>query len=134
MAGEKAWDSPEVKKVFDTWRGLLPYQKDALGRTWQEAAQSLLKESGMYLLGMFVGQQFPKGAEQDSLTFFTFPEIDPAIGTGAIEAPIDGFAVGRAQERGGGPRRCSSTWAPPRPRTSPSRPTRPSSGPAARPT
>src|SRR5829696_8300884 len=65
MAGEKAWDSPEVKKVFDTWRGLLPYhQEDALGRTWQEAAQSLLKkESGMYLLGMFVGQQFPKNEE-----------------------------------------------------------------------
>ena len=47
----------------------------------------------MYLLGMFVGQQFPKGAEQDDLTFFTFPEIDPAIGTGAIEAPIDGFMM-----------------------------------------
>ncbi|HEV3399921.1 MAG TPA: ABC transporter substrate-binding protein, partial [Actinomycetes bacterium] len=57
MAGKQAWDSPQVKKVFDTWRGLLPYhQKDALGRTWQEAAQSLLKkQSGMYLLGMFVG-------------------------------------------------------------------------------
>jgi multiple sugar transport system substrate-binding protein len=95
MAGEKAWDSPEVKKVFDTWRGLLPYhQEDALGRTWQEAAQSLLKkESGMYLLGMFVGQQFPKGKEQDDLDFFAFPEIDAAVGTGAIEAPIDGFMM-----------------------------------------
>ena len=45
MAGKKAWDSPEVKKVFDTWKGLLPYhQEGALGRTWQEAAQSLLQE------------------------------------------------------------------------------------------
>ncbi len=63
MAGEKAWNSTEVKTVFDTWKGLLPlHQPDALGRTWQEAAQSLLKkESGMYLLGMFVGQQFPEG-------------------------------------------------------------------------
>jgi multiple sugar transport system substrate-binding protein len=95
MAGQKAWDSPEVKKVFDTWKGLLPYhQEDALGREWQEAAQSLLKkESGMYLLGMFVGQQFPKGKEQDDLDFFAFPEIDPAVGTGAIEAPIDGFMM-----------------------------------------
>ena len=95
MAGKKAWDSPEVKKVFDTWKGLLPYhQEDALGREWQEAAQSLLKkESGMYLLGMFVGQQFPKGKEQDDLDFFAFPEIDPAVGTGAIEAPIDGFMM-----------------------------------------
>ena len=24
MAGKKAWDSPEVKKVFDTWRGCCP--------------------------------------------------------------------------------------------------------------
>jgi multiple sugar transport system substrate-binding protein len=95
MGGKQAWDSPQVKKVFETWRGLLPYhQKDALGRTWQEAAQSLLKkQSGMYLLGMFVGQQFPKGKEQEDLDFFTFPEIDPAIGTGAIEAPIDGFMM-----------------------------------------
>ncbi|HYJ73617.1 MAG TPA: ABC transporter substrate-binding protein [Actinomycetota bacterium] len=95
MAGKEAWDSPQVKKVFDTWKGLLPYhQEDALGREWQEAAQSLLKkESGMYLLGMFVGQQFPKGKEQDDLDFFAFPEIDPAIGTGAIEAPIDGFMM-----------------------------------------
>jgi multiple sugar transport system substrate-binding protein len=95
MAGKKAWDSPEVKKVFDTWRGLLPYhQKDALGREWQEAARSLLKkESGMYLLGMFVGQEFPKGKEQEDLDFFAFPEIDPSIGTGAIEAPIDGFMM-----------------------------------------
>src|SRR4030095_1138378 len=95
MAGKEAWDSPQVKKVFDTWKGLLPYhQEDALGREWQEAAQSLLKkESGMYLLGMFVGQQFPKGADQDDLDFFAFPEIDPAIGTGAIEAPIDGFMM-----------------------------------------
>ncbi|WP_431436594.1 ABC transporter substrate-binding protein [Actinophytocola sp.] len=95
MAGEQAWNSPEVKTVFDTWRGLLPlHQPDALGRTWQEAAQSLLrKESGMYLLGMFVGQQFPEGPERDDLDFFPFPEVDPAIGTDAVEAPIDGVMM-----------------------------------------
>ena len=95
MAGEKAWNSNEVKTVFDTWKGLLPlHQTDSLGRTWQEAAQSLLKkESGMYLLGMFVGQQFPEGAERDDLDFFPFPEIDSAVGTDAIEAPIDGVMM-----------------------------------------
>jgi len=95
MAGEKAWNSNEVKTVFDTWKGLLPlHQPDSLGRTWQEAAQSLLKkESGMYLLGMFVGQQFPEGAERDDLDFFPFPEIDSAIGTDAVEAPIDGVML-----------------------------------------
>ena len=95
MAGKEAWDSDKVKKVFDTWNRLLPFHQPAsLGRTWQEAAQSLQqKKAGMYVLGMFVGQQFPKGKEQDDLDFFAFPEIDPAVGSGAIEAPIDGFMM-----------------------------------------
>jgi multiple sugar transport system substrate-binding protein len=95
MAGDKSWESKEVKSVFDAWREILPYhQPDALGRTWQEAAQSLLnKESGMYTLGMFVGQQFPEGAERDDLDFFPFPEIDPAVGSDVVEAPIDGFMM-----------------------------------------
>src|SRR4029453_14269532 len=94
MAGKQAWDSPQVKKVFDTWRELLPYhQEDALGREWQEAARALQKkEAGMYLLGMFVGEQFPE-KDRDDLDFFTFPEIDPPIGTGPIEAaPAEGPA------------------------------------------
>ena len=96
MAGDKPWNGPEVKAVFDTWRELLPYHQEAsLGRTWQEAAQSLQqKKSGMYVLGMFVGQQFPE-ADREDLDFFTFPEIDPAIGSDAIEAPIDGFMMAK---------------------------------------
>ena len=47
----------------------------------------------MYLLGSFVAQQFTKGAEQDDLDFFAFPEIDSTIGTDAIEAPIDGYMM-----------------------------------------
>jgi multiple sugar transport system substrate-binding protein len=95
MAGEKAWNSKEVKTVFDTWRGLLPYhQPDGLGREWQEAAQGLLnKQSGMMLLGLFIGQQFPEGADRDDLDFFPFPEIDSAVGSDVVEAPIDGFML-----------------------------------------
>lgn len=95
MAGEKSWSSKEVRTVFDTWKGILPYhQPDALGRTWQEAAQSLLnKQSGMYLLGMFMGQQFPQGPDFDDLDFFPFPEIDSAVGADVVEAPIDGFMM-----------------------------------------
>jgi multiple sugar transport system substrate-binding protein len=92
MAGKKAWNGPEVKKVFDTWTSLLPYHQTAsLGRTWQEAAQSLQqKKSGMYLLGSFVAQQVDNGADLD---FFTFPEIDSTIGADAIDAPIDGLMM-----------------------------------------
>ncbi|MGI5270679.1 ABC transporter substrate-binding protein [Nonomuraea sp. CA-218870] len=94
MAGKESWTDPRVKQVFDTWRGLLEYHQPAsLGRTWQEAAQSLAqKKSGMYLLGMFVAQQFPEEDLAD-LDFFTFPEIDPAHGTDSIDAPIDGYMV-----------------------------------------
>jgi len=91
MAGKEAWDGAQVKKVFDTWKSLLPYhQTEALGRTWQEAAQSLQKkQSGMYLLGSFVSEQFPEKDRAD-LDFFTFPEVDSNVGADAIDAPIDG--------------------------------------------
>jgi len=94
MAGEEAWDSKQVKEVFTTWRELLPlHEKNALGRTWQEAAQNLAtKKSGTYLLGMFVGQQFPE-ADREDLDFFPFPEINPEFGTDSIDAPIDGFMM-----------------------------------------
>ena len=94
MAGDESWESAEVKNVFDTWRGILPlHQPDSLGRTWQEAAQSLVsKEAGMYLLGMFVSEQFPE-ADVEDLDFFKYPELDSNVGTGAIDAPIDGMMM-----------------------------------------
>jgi len=94
MRGEESWSDPKVKSVFDTWRGLLPYhQKGALGRTWQDAAQTVVdKEAGMYLLGMFVGQQFTGLAAED-LDFFSFPEINSEFGQDSVEAPIDGFML-----------------------------------------
>jgi len=104
MAGKEDWSGDKVKKVFDTWKGLLPlHQTDSLGRTWQEAAQSLQqKKSGMYVLGAFVAQQFTKGAEQDDLDFFTFPEVDSTIGTDAIEAPIDGYMMSKRPKNADG--------------------------------
>jgi multiple sugar transport system substrate-binding protein len=96
MAGKEAWTDAKVKKVFDTWRGLLPYhQSDALGRTWQEAATGVLnKTSGMMVIGSFIGQQFPD-ADQGDIDFFNFPEVDPSIGADAVEAPIDGFMMSK---------------------------------------
>ncbi|MEV4798767.1 ABC transporter substrate-binding protein [Nonomuraea sp. NPDC049421] len=94
MAGKESWTDPRVRQVFDTWRGLMEFhQPAALGRTWQEAGQSLAqKKTGMYLLGMFVAQQFPE-ADRDDLDFFTFPAINPAYGTDSIDAPIDGYMI-----------------------------------------
>jgi multiple sugar transport system substrate-binding protein len=94
MAGEEAWDSAEVKTVFDTWRELLPYhQADALGRDWEQAAQGLVANtSGMYYLGLFAFEQFPE-AEREDVGFFNFPEIDSNVGADAIDAPIDGYCM-----------------------------------------
>jgi len=96
MAGKSAWDAPQVAKVFDTWTSLLPYhQSDSLGRTWQEAAQSLQqKKTGMYFLGLFMAQQFAAN-EQDDIDFFTFPEVDSTIGSDALDAPIDGWMMAK---------------------------------------
>jgi multiple sugar transport system substrate-binding protein len=96
MGGKESWTDPKVTKVFDTWRELLPYhQTGSLGRTWQDAAKTLAdKKAGLYLLGMFVGQQF-QGAAAEDLDFFAFPEIDSTIGTDSVEAPIDGFMLSK---------------------------------------
>ncbi len=90
---KQSWTDPKVVKVFDTWKELLPlHQEGALGRTWQEAAQFVVKkQAGMYLLGSFVAQQFPAG--DTDIDFFAFPEIDSNVGMDAVEAPIDGFML-----------------------------------------
>ncbi len=98
MAGEEAWDGPEVKAVFATWAELLPFhQEGSLGRTWQDAAGTLGKDSAMYLLGSFVGQQF-EGKAFDDLDFFAFPEINSEHAQDAVEAPIDGFMLSKDPE------------------------------------
>ena len=95
LAGKESWEDTRVKQVFRLWNEILPYtQPGAGGRTWQEAAQSIVaKQSGMYTLGMFVGEQFPAGADHDDLDYFPFPTITEANGQDAVEAPIDGFMI-----------------------------------------
>jgi multiple sugar transport system substrate-binding protein len=95
MAHKQAWDDPKVKQVFDTWKSILPYHAPgSLGRTWEEAATSVVaKKAGMYVIGSFVGQQWPAG--DTDVDFFPFPEVDSAHGQDAIEAPIDGFMLSK---------------------------------------
>jgi len=96
MAGKESWEDAKVKQVFNLWREILPLtQPGANGRTWQEAAQSLAqKQTGMYVLGMFVGQQF-QGADAEDLDYFPFPQIAEANGQDSVEAPIDGFMISK---------------------------------------
>jgi multiple sugar transport system substrate-binding protein len=96
MAGQESWESDQVKQVFATYAELLPYhQPGALGRTWQDAAASMYTgNSGMYLLGLFVGDALTAEQRED-LDFFPFPEINPAYGRESVEAPIDGFMISK---------------------------------------
>ncbi len=102
MAHREKWDDDRTKEVFSQWAKLLPYhQPGALGRTWQEAAQTVArKEAGMYLLGMFVGEQFQEVSQEarDDLDFFAFPEINPEHGQDSVDAPIDGFMLSKDPE------------------------------------
>lgn len=93
-AHKESWDQQKVKDVFDNWKALLPFQDpNALGATWQEAAQSLGQgKSGMYLLGSFVTQQFTDATVLDDIDFFPFPAM-AAEGRDAVEAPIDGIML-----------------------------------------
>ncbi|MET9830905.1 ABC transporter substrate-binding protein [Streptomyces sp. NPDC006385] len=104
MAGKASWTDAKVRKVFDLWTEILPYHQDgAVGRTWQDAAQTLAsKKAGMYLLGTFVGQQFTNAADREDLDFFAFPEIDPAYGQDTVEAPTDGFMLSKAPKNKAG--------------------------------
>ncbi|GGW48025.1 ABC transporter substrate-binding protein [Streptomyces lucensis JCM 4490] len=104
MAGKASWTDARVRAVFDHWSEILPYHQDGfMGRTWQDAAQTLVsKKAGMYLLGSFVGQQFTDKADLDDLDFFPFPEINPAYGQETVEAPTDGFMVSRSPKNHAG--------------------------------
>ena len=96
MRHEEAWDSDQVKAVFAEWAELLPLmQPDPLGRTWQEAATAFQQnEAGMYYFGQFAITDTPAIFEEvEDFGVFPFPEIDPAIGKGAIDAPIDGYCM-----------------------------------------
>jgi len=100
MAGKHAWDSAQVKNVFNQWKELLPYySQGALGLTWQEGAQQMVnKQAGMYLLGSFVGQQATNPSDHADLDFFAYPAINPKWGQDSLDAPIDGFMLSKGQQ------------------------------------
>ncbi len=99
MKGAEKWTDARTKKVFEIWKDLLPYYQDgASGRTWQDAAQALVqKQAGMYLLGMFVSEQFVAANEDlADLDFFPYPNFGTQYDAEkALDAPIDGFMIAK---------------------------------------
>jgi multiple sugar transport system substrate-binding protein len=99
LAGKEKWTDPKVTAVFNKWAELVPFQsKDALGLKWQDAANELVqKKAGMYLLGLFVSDQFvatKDPADIADLDFFPFPTFGNTYDAeAAIDAPIDTFQI-----------------------------------------
>jgi multiple sugar transport system substrate-binding protein len=95
MAGDAAWTDPQVKQVFTQWQQLIPYYSaGALGLTWQESVQQLQAgQAGMIVQGLDQIGTLYTGSQANDLDFFAFPEINPAYGQEAVEAPIDGFML-----------------------------------------
>jgi multiple sugar transport system substrate-binding protein len=99
--GKQKWTDPRVATVFKKWAEITPYYSPAFaGLTWQEAAQQLLKKkAGMYLLGLFVSEQFVQGgntADLDQLDFFPFPDMGTQYDAEkALDAPIDVFMLAK---------------------------------------
>ena len=93
-AGKQKWTDPRVTAVFKKWAELAKfYQPGLAGTTWQQAADLVVnKKAGMYLLGLFVSDQF-KAAGQDALDdldFFPFPDLGTQYDAEkALDAPID---------------------------------------------
>jgi multiple sugar transport system substrate-binding protein len=92
--GKQKWTDSRVTNVFKKWAELAKfYQPGLAGTKWQEAADLVVnKKAGMYVLGLFVSDQF-KAAGQDALDdldFFPFPDLGTQYDAEkALDAPID---------------------------------------------
>lgn len=94
LTGKQKFTDQRVTNVFKKWAELAPYYNAGLaGMTWQEAAQLVVqKKAGMYLLGLFVSQQFQTaGADVlADLDFFPWPDMGTQYDAEkALDAPID---------------------------------------------
>lgn len=97
MRGKVSWTDNRVKDAMSSWQRMLPFhQPGGSSQKWETASQALVKKQvGMAVIGMFVGQSFTNPDDQADLDFFPFPVINPQFGTGAVEAPMDGFLISK---------------------------------------
>jgi len=96
MLGKEHYNDPRVLKVFtDYWAPLINkgyFIKDPASYAWAEAIPFMTNgQAGMYLMGDFIRDSFPK-EKLDDLGFFRFPIIDPGVPVGE-DAPTDGYFI-----------------------------------------
>ncbi|TME98207.1 MAG: carbohydrate ABC transporter substrate-binding protein, partial [Chloroflexi bacterium] len=98
-ANGQKWTDPKVTAVFKKWSEITQYYSPGFkGLTWEQGADQLLrKQAGMYLLGLFVGDEFKASGSQadlDQLDFFAFPDLGTSFDAEkALDAPIDVYMV-----------------------------------------
>jgi multiple sugar transport system substrate-binding protein len=101
LTGKQKWTDPRVAAVFKKWSEITDFYSPGLaGATWQQGADQVVrKEAGMYLLGLFVAQQFAATNNPDDLAqldFFPFPDLGTSFDAEkGIDAPIDIMMVSK---------------------------------------
>ena len=100
-AGRVKWTDPRVQKTFNNWKSIFPYQsKNALDMNWDDATALLInKKAAMQVMGAFAAGNFKDPADLADLALFPFPQIDPAYGREAVEAPIDGYLLSNSASK-----------------------------------
>ncbi|TMC00722.1 MAG: carbohydrate ABC transporter substrate-binding protein [Chloroflexi bacterium] len=95
LTGKQKWTDARVTNVYKKWSEITQYYSPAFaGLTWEQGADQLLrKQAGMYLLGLFVSDEFKASgstADLDQLDFFPFPDLGTQYDAEkALDAPID---------------------------------------------
>jgi multiple sugar transport system substrate-binding protein len=99
LTGKQKWTDARVTAVYKKWSEITQYYSPAFaGLTWEQGADQLLrKQAGMYLLGLFVSDEFKASGSQadlDQLDFFPFPDLGTQYDAEkALDAPIDVFML-----------------------------------------
>lgn len=99
LTGKQKWTDPRVTNVYKKWSEITQYYSPAFaGLTWEQGADQLLrKQAGMYLLGLFVSDEFKASGAQadlDQLDFFPFPDVGTQYDAEkALDAPIDVYML-----------------------------------------
>ncbi|SDS58518.1 ABC transporter substrate-binding protein [Microlunatus soli] len=91
LAGEHSFTDPQVVKVMQEYKRILPYFDPNMTSYDNQTAVTPLvqKKAAMFLTGSFISTAVPKSVVDD-LDFFSVPTIDPSIAS-AEEAPTDGY-------------------------------------------
>ena len=129
MAGKESWTDPKVEASSPPGPSYCRYTRKARSAaTWQDAAQTLVgKKAGMYCWARSSASSSPRRPTATTWTSSPSPRSTPPTGrTRSRRRPTASCSARRRRTRRA-PRRCWSTWAPPRPRDLPS-PTRAARG------